>query len=239
MPHQSLLEIPVLQPPDMANYVAGKNQQLIDLFASILAKLKISASVGYASLYIWGETAGHTHLLHAFHDLAQQKHIKSICLSLQHMIQPERVFADMGSHYQLIMLDDLEAGLRDQATEQALLCLFHEVSMHNRLLVLSSHLHMDQCAWMLPDLKTRMQSGLVWQLQPLDDMEQKQLFKTYITRYGFAVQDAVIDYLWTRLSRNPHEQLAALKQLMQQALQYKQKINMKNMKKFLDDAHTR
>ena len=177
--------------------------------------------------------------MHAFRDLAQQKHIKSIYLSLRHIVQPERVFTDLGNHYQLILLDDLEAGLGDQVTEQALLCLFHEVSMHNRLLVLSSHLHLDQCAFVLADLKTRIQSGLVWQLQLLSDAEQKQLFKTYITRYGFAVQDAVIDYLWTRLSRNSHEQIAALEQLMQQTLQYKQKINIKNMKKFLDYANTR
>ena len=233
LPYQSLLDVPVLQSPNFANYVAGKNQQVVDVLIAALAKLAEHQAVDVSSILLWGETVGHTHLLHALHERAQEQKIRSVYLSLQQVTQPQLVCADLDQAYQLILLDDLEACLGDQAAEQALLHLFHGVRRQNKLLLWTAHASMQQCNFALTDLKTRIQSGLVWQLQPLDDQEQKQFIRTYIARYGLATQAAVADYLWTRLSRDLHDQVIILDDLIKKTLQHKQKITIRNVKKFL------
>lgn len=236
MSYQSLLDIPVLQPPCFANFVAGNNQQIVDTLINTLEKLKLTTHTGhtgFSSALLSGDTIGHTHILQSLDQLARQETIKSVYLSCKHLQNPELLITDLDKHYQLVLIDHLELCCANPLAERALFGLFNNIWSQNKLLVLACHTVFNKLTFRLADLKTRVQSGLIWQLQPLDDAQQKELLQKRIMRYGLNAKPKLIDYLWQRIPRDESLQVMIIDKLITLALQTKQKPNIDLAKKVL------
>jgi DnaA family protein len=68
------------------------------------------------------------------------------------------------------------------------------------------------------DLRTRLGSGLVFQLHPLDDAAKRAALRAQAASRGMALPDEVLDYLLRRLPRDLGTQLAVLEALDRSSL---------------------
>lgn len=68
------------------------------------------------------------------------------------------------------------------------------------------------------DLRTRLGSGLVFQLRPLDHAAKRAALRAHAASRGMALPDEVLDYLLRRLPRDLGTQLAVLEALDRSSL---------------------
>lgn len=84
------------------------------------------------------------------------------------------------------------------------------------------------------DLRTRLGSGLVFQLHPLGDEAKAQALRAVAACRGMALSDEIADYLLRRLPRSLGTQLAVLDALDRYSLAHKRALTLPLVREALD-----
>ncbi len=181
---QLLLDIKPQPLPTMANFLPGRNAELLDTIMRMLSGVERERFV-----YLWGGSGcGKSHLLQAIVTAYTQKNLKAVyCPAKKH------VDFSIESDADCLAMDDIDTlGASGQIE------LFH---LYNRfrdeghgILVLSGaaaplHLPMRQ------DLVTRLGWGLVFQLHELTEAEKLYAMKSRARDCGFDLPDEICLYL--------------------------------------------
>jgi DnaA family protein len=179
------------------SFVAGSS--------SVATGLAQQTALGYGEkqLYFWGDSGlGKSHLLQASCNLAA-KNRQTVCyLTRQQTLNQSTEIFDGLEHLQLICLDDIETWLMDSAWEVALFDLINRVrESNNRLMMASAH-PPDEAFVNLPDLRSRLSWGPVFQLQSLSDKEKYQALRYRAKQNGLELPENVADYLMQRYPRD-------------------------------------
>ena len=103
---------------------------------------------------------------------------------------------------ELICLDDIDALLVDAAWETALFDLINRVRDNNNRLIMGSSLPPEEAFVKLPDLRSRLSWGPVFQLQELSDKEKYQALRYRARQSGLELPENVADYLMQRYPRD-------------------------------------
>ncbi|HHJ35816.1 MAG TPA: DnaA regulatory inactivator Hda, partial [Gammaproteobacteria bacterium] len=165
-------------------------------------------------LYFWGEPGlGKSHLLQACCNLAAKKR-RTVCYLTQAEIigQSADMFEGL-EQLELICLDDIETWLIDADWETALFDLINRVRENDSRLIMAAAQPPDEVAVRLPDLRSRLAWGPVFQLQALSDKEKYQALSFRAKQSGLELPEKVADYLMQRYPRDMFglfERLAAL-----------------------------
>ena len=102
-----------------------------------------------------------------------------------------------------MLLDDIDAIAGKAAWERALLAMYEELK--DRVpMVISAMGNARHIGLQLPDLVTRLGSGLVYQLQRLDDAGKQEAIKQRAANRGLEIADDVIRYVLSRYPRDMH-----------------------------------
>ena len=179
------------------SYVAGSN-----IVAAGLAQ-QTALNKGEGQLYFWGEPGlGKSHLLQASCNLAA-KDQQTVCYLTRDEIVGQSVeMFDGLEQLELICLDDIETWLIDKSWEVALFNLINRVRENsNRLMMVSSH-PPEEAFVKLPDLRSRLSWGPVFQLQNLSDREKFQALRFRAKQSGLELPENVADYLMQRYPRD-------------------------------------
>ncbi len=179
------------------SYVAGSNTVAVGLAQ------QLASNQGEKQLYFWGESGqGKSHLLQACCNLAA-KNKQTVCYLTQSEIANQS--ADMFDgleQLEMICLDDIETWLVDANWETALFNLINRVRENNNRLIMASAHPPEEAFVKLPDLRSRLAWGPVFQLQNLTDKEKFQALHFRAKQSGLELPENVANYLMQRYPRD-------------------------------------
>jgi DnaA family protein len=179
------------------SFVAGNNT-----VAAGLAQ-QLAVGEGEQQMYFWGDAGlGKSHLLQASCNLAA-KNGQTVCYLTQAEIknQSPEMF-DGIEQVGLICLDDIDSWLSDAVWEVALFDMINRARENKTRLMMTSTQPPDEAFVKLPDLRSRLSWGPVFQLQSLTDKEKYYALRNRAQQSGLDLPENVADYLMQRYPRD-------------------------------------
>jgi DnaA family protein len=208
---QFILELAPPAEPTFANFVPGRNRAAIEALCAAAARR------GAAPVYLWGEAgSGKSHLLAAtyFAALGAQRFAHLVAYVAD---------ADQGcDETGLVAVDDVD--VLPDATQVKVFDLF------NRVRAGGSFVAAGTCApARLPvreDLRSRLLSGLVFQLHPLTDEEKAAALAAHAEERGMRVPREAVTYLLHRIPRDTGTLFAVLEAIDRYSLSLKRPVTL-------------
>jgi DnaA-homolog protein len=226
------LSLPVYLPDDetfQSYYPASGNDELIQ-------KLQASAQGGLSSsLYIYGPVkSGRTHLMHAACALANDKDRRTLYIPLGiHASISPALFEGLES-LELICIDDIDAIAGHPIWEEAIFHLYNRIAEHKDChLIVSGKASPTEAGFLLPDLVSRMQWGLIYQLQPMADDEKLLALQRRAAMRGLQLSDEVGRFLLTRMARDLRTLFDVLDKLDKASMVHQRKLTIPFIKEML------
>jgi len=221
-PQQLLLGVKLNDDATFDNfYTGGSNHQLVQFLQTDMKLLKES------SVFLWGsKSVGKTHILQAMCHTFTAMDKPSIYLSMKdcHEMGPE--ILEGLEHLALVCLDDVDQVKGIQQWEQSLFNLYNRAKDTGAATLFSSQVAPIHLSIGLPDLCSRLQSGMVFPLHSLSDSEKSAMFKMRAVHMGINLPDSVVDFILQRSDREVSALLNVLTQLGQQSLELKRRITI-------------
>lgn len=185
---------------DLEDYVAGPNQLAVDALSSWLA------DQGPWFLLLWGQPGtGKSHLIQAAVRAVGRKGLRAMYVPLAEVLAFGSAVLDDLETMDYLAIDDIHLAAGDPGWEQALFNLFNRSHGAGGRLLISSRTGPRGSRFVLPDLGSRLNSGLIYQLVDLDDGEKQAVLQQRAVRTGLSLPDHVARYLIRRLRRDMRE----------------------------------
>jgi len=175
--------------------VTERNQQLVSELQS----------PDYAEpfLYFWSNAScGRTHLLQAICHEAGKRGASAIYLPLANRDGFDPAILEGAESLDLVCVDDVQLLAQDAQWEQALFNAFNAIKETNTCLIVTADTPPTNLQYALKDLQSRMGSGLVYQLQQLNDADKLDLLQLRARRRGIKLPGKVADYILQRAERS-------------------------------------
>jgi DnaA family protein len=194
----------------LETFVAGPN-------AAAVAALSASGTSAPRVLWLWGRAGtGKTHLLQAVCTAAGEGGAAAAYFDLRDTPDPGRL--EGCETLPTVCLDSLDRVAGDADWNAAIFRLYALMQDVGGRLVVASRPAPASIGFRLPDLRSRLLSADVWQLQELDDEEQVRALQIRATRRGLSLADDAAAFLLHRLPRDMHSLCSALDRLDEASL---------------------
>lgn len=185
-------------------------------------------------VWLWGKSgSGCSHLLQAVcHALdAQGCAVFYLSLTAWREMDPE-ILSGL-EQFDVLCLDDIDAIAGQPGWEEALFHLYNRMAANQTPLLIAAHSSPQHLGVELPDLHSRLQSAIVFQLSPLSDTEKLAALQMRAARRGFVLSDDVAAYLVSRSERSTHALFAILQQLDRHSLETQRKVTIPLLKSLM------
>lgn len=203
--------------------------------AVIHALKQVSVGQGDAQLFIWGgKQSGKTHLLHAACNEAAKAGRSALLLKSEDLLSYGPAVFEGLEQINLVCIDDLQNLITSDAWEKALFNFINALRQHEGGLLLAAEANPGELSVQLPDLKSRLEWGAVFQLQPLQDEEKIQALQVRAAYRGFDLPDEVGNYLFRRYPRDLEYLMHVLEALDVASLAAQRRLTVPFIKKVLD-----
>ena len=157
-------------------------------------------------------------------------------LSLRdHNLKPE--ILDNLENMFLLCLDDLNAALGKREWENALFYCFNRLFEVGGNLLVTANTAPSALNFLLPDLKSRMCSGLIFQLQDLDDEQKLSILDLRAKLRGLRLSPDIAKFLLTHYQRDLKSLFSNLEKLSKVALNLKHQITIPFIKNVLGNKN--
>lgn len=134
----------------------------------------------------------------------------------------------------LICIDDLDQIAGDSVFEETLFHLYNRVrDSGDKRLIMSASVPINQLAIALPDLRSRLQWGFVYQLIMLPDEALLPVLMAKAKEKGMNLESNVAQFLMTHFSRDMHDLMQGLDALDKASLLEKRKLTIPFIKQVL------
>lgn len=184
-------------------------------------------------LFLWGASAcGKSHLLQAC-CAATLNAQTAIYLPLKMLKEWGAESIEGLDNYNLIAIDDIEEVAFDKAWEEQLFHLYNRLKDNGKTLIISASCPPSQLKIKLPDLHSRLCSGLTIQIHELSDEDKINTLMARAHQRGFVLPHAVAQFLVTRNVRNMHYLTELLNRLDEASLAAQRKITIPFVKEIL------
>ena len=192
----------------LANYYSGDNKEALS------AVLDIANGIGETFIYLWGQTGvGRTHLLQAACHKATEAGSTVLYIALKDEKKVSPAILQGIEVLSLICIDDIDSVAGKPEWEEALFHLFNKIRAINHRLMISSTVSPKDLSFVLPDLKSRLAWGVIYQLQRLTDEQKIQTLQLRAEHRGLVLTETVGQFLLNRCSRDMPELFAILEKL--------------------------
>ena len=186
--------------------------------------------------HLFGEhSVGKTHLLKAWVNLANRKYNSAIYLMADELTSFSIYDIDLDT-YKFIAIDDIDN--IDNDIQDALFKLFNRIKLTNgdTHLLTSSSSNLNQVS-IRDDLKTRIHSGVVFQIRPLSDDMLMNALISYTNKIGLVINASELGYLINHTNRNLGEIIDLLNKISHYAVTHKKNISIHTIKQaiFIND----
>ena len=223
MTRQLVLELTPPPTPVFENFVPGRNRAALETLRAV--------AMGESAdevIYVWGEPgSGRSHLLEAAVRAARAAGRAATLVRAGEGIPPVAASNDAA----LVAVDEADA--LDAAAQIAAFDLFNTLRARRAAFVATGSAPPHRIA-VLEDLRTRLASGLVFELLALPEADKRATLRTHAIARGMALGDDVVEYLLTRLRRDLGTQLAVLDALDRYSLAQKRAVTLPLVREALD-----
>ena len=211
------------------SYVQGSNEQVLHHLQTLVSGNPIESYI-----YCYGDRAvGQSHLLQACCHALSLSGEPTFYLPLEYHNEISPDILTGLEAYALVCIDDIHQVTGIHAWEEALFHFFNRIRDAHGSLLVSANVAPRQLNCGLPDLKTRLASGLALQIHDLTDAEKMHALKMRARNRGLVLSDEVIQYLMRHYSRNMGDLFSALDKLDRASLAAKRKITVPFLKMVL------
>jgi DnaA family protein len=223
------LEIRLADHAVFNNFLATGNEHVIH-------ELKAVASRALQPMvWLWGlPESGRSHLLQACIAAADDLGRRAAYLPLDRSLGlPAAALEGLGE-LDVVGLDDIDAVAGDAGIERALFALFEQLRQSGGRLVVSAAAPPGEVRFGLPDLASRLKSGGVYRLQPLDDAGRLAALQIRARFRGFDLPDDTGRYLLNRTARGAASLFRVLDTLDRAALVAQKRLTIPFVRSILD-----
>lgn len=215
---QLVFELAPPEPPSFANFVEGRNGEAVARLTALAR-----AETAEASVLLWGAVGGgRSHLLRAA--------VAASVRPAAYVAGPSQVSEGLAEDCALVAVDDVDRA--DAGAQGRLFTLFNRLQSAGGCLVTSATAPPARLA-LRDDLRTRLGSGLVYELVPLADADKPEALARYARARGFRLGDDVIAYLLAHGRRDMGTLVAALAALDRRSLAAKRPITVPMLRQWL------
>lgn len=188
------------------------------------------------AVYLWGEAgSGVSHLLQSVCQNAEAAGRSFQYLPLAELLPMEpSVILDGLEELELVCIDDLHLLEGHPRWQTAMFHLYNRVRDGGGQLLLGARRSPRGLDIELADLRSRLQWGLVFQLQPLSDSDKLAALQNRSRLRGFDLPEDVALYILHRAPRHTGALFACLEELDRASLMAKRKITIPFVKQVLD-----
>ena len=205
---QLLLALAPPPAPTLGNFFPGHNR-------AALEALRAALGSGERFVYLWGASgSGKTHLLRGFAQAAGESAA---------YFQAGSADWKRAGRLRAAALDDVSR--LDESGQIACFDLCNRLRATAGALAASGGAPPSALA-LRPDLRSRLASGIVLQLQPLSDADKAQALREHAAARGLSLDEDLIQYLLTHFDRDMGSQIALLDALDRYSLQRKRPITL-------------
>ena len=228
MNKQLALKIQLNDEATFADFCWSKNELLKQQLEQTLD------NQGERLLYLWGtEGSGKSHILQACCQAIGNQQ-SAIYLPLRSIKECGHEIIDGIDEQTLICIDDIDAIAANKDWEEAIFHLFNRVRDNEQTtLIITNNLPPANANIFLPDLKSRLCSSLVFQINELNDYDKINTIKLHAHKRGFDLPNSVGQFLLHRCARNMHDLHALLNRLDEASLIAQRKITIPFVKNIL------
>ncbi|MCB1704635.1 MAG: DnaA regulatory inactivator Hda [Halioglobus sp.] len=187
---------------------------------------------GEAFIYLYGASGtGKSHLLHAScHDTS----VATLYLPLAQLREYPAVEVLQGvEQSQRICLDDIHTVLGDADWERALFNLYNSIRQRGHHLVVAADAAPRALSVQLPDLHSRLSSGVVFQLAEGGDEDKAAILQFRAMRRGLTLSPGVATFIVSRAPRAMEQLLGVLDQLDEASLAQQRALSIPFVKQAL------
>ena len=212
-------------PPTLENFLPGGNAEALAALARFAA-----ADTRETSIVLWGAPgAGKTHLLRATVAAAGNAQTASyVARPLALPVLP------VGANV-LLAIDEVESA--DAVAQGRLFTLYNELAASGARLVVAAASPPARMQ-LRDDLRTRLASGLIYEVLPLADSDKPVALAAYARARGFTLAEDVIAYLLAHGQRDMPSLLALLAALDRYALATRRAVTVPLLKSWLHRGET-
>lgn len=209
------------QSATLDNFIPGENSQAL---AETTGYTRVTAG---RYLYLWGSSGtGKSHLVTAAARAADQNgHAAAyIPLSCAAQLSPD-MLTDI-ERMELVCLDDIHTIAGDHIWEEALFHLFNRSREQATNLIVTANCGPSSLQICLPDLVSRLASGISYRLTPLQDEAKLDLLMDRANKRGMDLTPDSAKYILNYYSRDMASLLALLEQLDRASLAAQRKLTI-------------
>ena len=202
--------------------------------AELISSLQQITQQGQPSpLYYYGENeAGKSHLLYALMRQAKTNNKATTYLALNQPAVNSAMLEAINAS-DIVCIDDIHLWAGDADKERALFALFERIKHSAGVLVAAANQRPDKAGFKLPDLISRLSSGVIYPLTALNDEQRHQALKMRAEQRGLKMNDEAIRYLLNRMPRSNREVFSFLDKIDTASLIEKRKITIPFLQKML------
>lgn len=218
---QQSLDIGLRDDFDFQGFYPGVNQQLF----SALTNCRKQEEFQY--LYWWGGPGcGKTHLLQGVCHAWAEQGLQTIYLRGGEIKHYDVELLQGLEDLDLVCIDDMEAFAGLEHWEEAFFYLYNRLQLKLKTLLITADRAPKDLPLSLADLKSRLSSGLIFQLFELDDEGKLEVLKLRAKRRGFELSNDVAAFLLARSQRDMAHLIDVLDQLDAHSLAEQRKVTI-------------
>ena len=205
-------------------FVSDSNRQLV---AHLRQALDEAHQTHQQYNYLWGpEGAGSTHLLQALCHQADDCQKSAFYIPLTNFNEYNPAIFEGLESLALVCLDDVQAIAGNADWELALFNLFNRLRESGTWLCIAAKMNPRQLPLALPDLLSRLLSGVIFSMQPLEDADKILALQLRARQRGFEINEEVASYVLQRNDRGMKNLFGLLERLDQHSLETKRRITI-------------
>jgi DnaA-homolog protein len=227
--HRQLhLRIELRNEPTLSEYVPGANAE------AVAAVSAMASGREEPFLFLFGNTGtGKTHLLQAACLAAAQasRRASFVPLGIEGL---EPSLLDDLERQDLVAIDDIQTIAGRTDWEVALFDLFNRMREHGRSLLVAAQTTPDTLPLGLADLRSRLQWGPRYCLQPLDDLGCERLLLDTASRRGLRLGHESVRFIMNHHARDPASLLALLASIDSLSLQEQRQPTIPLIRRAMD-----
>lgn len=218
----------VPEAPGFDNFVIGENAEAVSRLSDWAQTLQAGGAP--SACVIWGGTAtGKSHLLAAAANQASARGIGALRLSAEHEF-PADPFVDA----RLLCVDDADRLSPEQ--QGWLFTAFNHVAHAGGMTLASGQL--PPARWpMRDDIRTRLASGLAFEVLPIPQDALAGALADYAAKRGFAISDEVLTYLLSHSRRDITSLCQVLSGMDRLSLALKRPVTIPLVRAYLADKN--
>lgn len=226
---QMALEFNLRADKTLSNYFVGANEELVT------ALHKTANARGERLIYFYGQSGvGRSHLLQGCSHIANRLHLTHLYLPLGKLDHLTPDIFDNLEQLHLVCVDDLQGIAGKREWEEAFFSFFNRMYDAKKRLIISGDKSAQHLGLLLPDLVSRVNSGMVYQIRPPSEEEKIQALKIRAQEHGLMLSEDVVQFMIRRCPRDLGSLFFALEQIDQASLAEQRKLTIPFVKQVLN-----